>query len=90
MDIRKNAVAGTMESSDVMVNVSPSENGRQIEISSVVYEQYGDAIRKVVESTLDALAVNSGSITILDHGAIDCVIEARVETAVKRGSGEEK
>jgi citrate lyase subunit gamma (acyl carrier protein) len=44
----------------------------------------------VVNETLDKLAVSEGSIVIEDKGALDCVIKARVEAAVLRGSGTEE
>lgn len=86
MIIVKNAAAGTLESSDAYVAVSPSEK-LTVEITSPVYAQYGKAIEKVVNDTLKELDVTEGSVKINDKGAIDCVIAARVETAVKRGWG---
>ena len=86
MIIVKNAAAGTLESSDAYVAVSPSEK-LTVEITSPVYAQYGEAIEKVVNDTLKELDVTEGSVKINDKGAIDCVIAARVETAVKRGWG---
>ena len=32
--------------------------------------------------------VKSGKISVNDKGAVDCVIQARVETAIKRAGGE--
>ena len=86
MIIVKNAAAGTLESSDAYVAVSPSEK-LTVEITSPVYAQYGEAIEKVVNDTLKELCVTEGAIKVSDKGAIDCVISARVETAVKRGWG---
>lgn len=87
MIIVKNAAAGTLESSDAYVEVSPSGK-LSVEISSVVYAQYGEAIEKIVNETLKELDLTEGSIKVNDRGAVDCVIAARVETAVKRGGGE--
>lgn len=87
MIIIKNAAAGTLESSDAYVAVAPSER-LTVEITSPVYAQYGEAIEKVVKDTLKELNVTEGTVTVSDKGAIDCVIAARVETAVKRGGGE--
>lgn len=87
MNILKPAIAGTLESSDCMITVMPSQ-GRtvELEINSVVYRQYGEAIRNVVEETLRNLGVREANVRIQDMGALDCVIAARVETAVKRAS----
>lgn len=87
MNIKTSAVAGTLESSDVYVKVEPGDT-LEIEIESVVYNQYADQIRKSIQQVLDQLHVQSGKISINDKGAVDCVIQARVETAVKRAGGE--
>lgn len=86
MKITANAVAGTLESSDIYVMVEPSEQ-LDIEIESVVYQQFGEQIRKSILEVVEQLGVESGRITVNDKGAIDCVIKARVETAIKRAKG---
>lgn len=86
--IIRRANAGTLESSDVFVTLEPHEGGLEIEIDSVVKNQYGDAIRATVEDVLRDMQVDSARVTIVDRGALDCVIRARVETAVMRGKGE--
>lgn len=83
MVIQKAAVAGTLESSDVYVTAEPGEE-LEIRITSVVQQQFGAKIRACVEQTLQELGVTGGTITLNDRGALDCVISARVETAVKR------
>ena len=85
MKILKNAVAGTLESSDLFVQIEPDENNLTLEIDSVVANQHMDAIRAAVLETLKEFEVSSGKIFIKDKGALDCVIRARVETALKRG-----
>ena len=82
MKIVKKAVAGTMESSDAMVFVEPGNNGREIELQSVVQTEYGDQMESVIKDVLD---VDDIYIKIVDHGALDCVLSARIETAVLRG-----
>ncbi len=86
MKIAANAVAGTLESSDVYVTVEPAQE-LEIEIQSVVYNQFADQIKESVMEVLQELQVESGKVTINDKGAIDCVIKARVETAVRRAGG---
>ena len=88
MQIEKNAVAGTLESSDVFVTLEPRDEGLEIEIDSVVKNQFGDAILRTVEDVLAELDVQNAKLSIVDRGALDCVIRARVETAVMRGKGE--
>lgn len=87
MDIEKNAVAGSFESSDVFVEVAPKTNGIEIEVQSVVYQQFGKAIEKTVRDVLNEFEVKSAAVKLTDHGALDCTIRARVETALKRAEG---
>ncbi len=82
------ATAGTLESSDVFVTLEPCEDGLEIEIDSVVKNQYGDAIRAAVEDVLREQNITAARVSVVDRGALDCVIRARVETAVMRGKGE--
>ncbi len=89
MKIIRNAVAGTLESSDLFIQVEPDEKELHLEIDSVVANQYMDAIRAAVMKTLDEFHVTTGKIFIKDKGALDCVICARMETALKRGGVEE-
>lgn len=86
-EIIQRATAGTLESSDVFVSLEPNASGLDIEIDSVVLGQFGDAIRKVVEEVLTEQEVQNAKLSIVDRGALDCVIRARVETAVLRGKG---
>ena len=86
--IIQRATAGTLESSDVFVSLEPNENGLEIDIDSVVMKQFGDAIREVTEDVLRTLDVQDAKVTIRDRGALECVLRARVETAILRGKGE--
>ena len=86
-DIICRATAGTLESSDVFVTLEPHD-GLQIDIDSVVKNQFGEEILRTVEDVLRELNVRNAKLSIVDRGALDCVIRARVETAVQRGKGE--
>lgn len=87
-DIVKKVNAGTMESSDVYVELEPGDHGVEIRLESVVGKQFGDSIMNVVREVLKELSVENAKLNIVDRGALDCVIRARVETAVLRGRGE--
>ena len=87
MDILKSASAGTMESSDVYVQIEPGK-GLDIQLESVVLNQFGDAIREVVTEVLKEQGVENAAVRIVDRGALECVLRARVETAVLRGKEE--
>ena len=82
--IVKEASAGTVESSDVLVHIAPNESGIEIDVESVVLFQFGDAIRSAVLETLQEQGVENARVRVMDRGALDCVIRARVETAVMR------
>ena len=86
--IIQRATAGTLESSDVLVTLEPAQEGLEIELDSVVQNQFGDTILKTVQEVLKELDVQDAKLSIVDRGALDCVIRARVETAVLRGKGE--
>ena len=47
-----------------------------------------DAIEAAVQDVLKDLGVENARIRVVDRGALDCVIRARVETAVVRGKGD--
>lgn len=83
MEILKSAVAGTLESSDAMVTVEPGE-GISVELSSSVMNQYGRQIKATVLETLERLNVKDAKVTVIDKGALDCTLKARVECAVFR------
>ncbi|MBP9905154.1 MAG: citrate lyase acyl carrier protein [Rhodoferax sp.] len=88
MKIMKEAVAGTLESSDLLVKVAPGTPNRlDIHIRSEVIRQFGGHIRSVIDDTLAKLDVTEGDITVEDKGALDCAIRARLQTALLRAAG---
>jgi citrate lyase subunit gamma (acyl carrier protein) len=89
VNITKTAVAGTLESSDVMITVEPNSAELVIDLQSIVEKQFGREIRRVIAETLAELGVTQGKITAVDKGALDCAIRARVKTAVCRSAGED-
>ncbi len=84
-EIVRAAVAGTDEKSDIVVSIEPAENGITLELNSVVKNQFGPAIEASIREVLEEQGVRNGRIVANDRGALDCVIRARVETAVLRG-----
>ncbi len=84
MEITRPAIAGTLESSDCQVTVEAGNGQVELDLNSAVINQYGNQIRKVVLETLDNIGVDSVKISIVDKGALDCTIKARVEAAVYR------
>ena len=88
MDILKRASAGTMESSDAYVEIEPGQGSLKIELESVVKAQFGDAIEKVIREVMDEFGVQNAGVRVVDRGALECVLRARLETAVLRGKGD--
>ena len=88
LKITKQASAGTMESSDVYVEIEPSTDGLDIHIESVVEKQFGENIKVAVYEVLKQQDIESAAVRVIDRGALECVIRARVETAVLRGREE--
>jgi Na+/citrate symporter len=55
MKIVREALAGTQESSDLMVKIAPAHDELEIVIHSEVIKQFGEQIRQVVNDTLRAM-----------------------------------
>lgn len=87
MEIKKAAMAGTLESSDAQVTVEPGEKGIDLSIESSVIHQFGRQIKATVLETLNRLEVKDAKVTVVDKGALDCTLKARVECAVYRSNG---
>lgn len=84
MEIQKAAMAGTLESSDAQVIVEPAADNLEVSVESSVMNQYGQQIKATVLETLEQLNVVRGKVTVIDKGALDCTIKARVQAAVLR------
>ncbi|MDI6600571.1 MAG: citrate lyase acyl carrier protein [Thermoanaerobacteraceae bacterium] len=83
MEIVKEAVAGTLESSDCLVMVKPYE-GLKVDIESIVMERYGRRIRQIVEDVIKSMDITSGYFKIQDRGALDYCLKARIRIAIER------
>ncbi len=87
MTLVETAVAGTMESSDIMITLSPrQEGGIDIDLSSSVIKQFGNQIRSEITATLTELGIENAAVVAVDKGAMDCTIRARVRTAARRAA----
>ena len=89
LKITKQASAGTMESSDVYVEIEPASDGLDIHIESVVEKQFGDKIEACVLDVLNEYGLTGANVRVIDRGALECVLRARVETAILRCGGDE-
>lgn len=87
MKIIREAMAGTLESSDVMVRIAPAEGPEHdLLIASSVEKQFGAAIRHTLLQVLQQYDVPPVQVIVDDKGALDCVLRARLETALMRAS----
>ena len=85
-----NAIAGTLESGDIMIQIFPSEtSGLDIELDSSVAQLFGEQIKKVIDETATGLGLADARIRAIDKGALDCTIRARVTAAVVRATGKD-
>ena len=90
MAVKPLGQAGTLESNDVMVTVELLEEGPlDMELESIVIAQFGEEIVATATKTLEDLGVRHGVVKIIDKGALDFAIRARIITAVNRARGRE-
>ncbi|AEN99664.1 citrate lyase acyl carrier protein [Fructilactobacillus sanfranciscensis] len=87
MEIKKTAIAGTLESSDIQVTVSKGNDGIKIDLTSDVKERFGKNIVKTIEEIVNKFGIENINIKAVDQGALDCVIKARTITAIQRSLG---
>ena len=87
--INKTGMAGTVESNDVMIMISPAQvsAGITLNLKSPVKKQYGKKIKAAVVEVLTRRNITDVIVDINDRGALDCTIYARVDTAIDRALG---
>lgn len=80
------AQAGTYESCDCKITIQTiNEPNNKITIESIVFEQFGDDIFRVISTLLSDNNITNCHIHCLDKGALDYTIKSRTLTALKRG-----
>ena len=84
--IIKKASAGTLESCDALVTITlnPEYESPKIDIESPLLATYGREMQSQVEKILEQFNIQQIQIKIIDRGAINYVLQARVETAIRR------
>lgn len=85
--IIRTAMAGTMESCDALVTVSPQTVGQglELELTSSVQKQYGKQIQKLAAQTVLQEGYSDVKMTINDKGAWEYTLIARIKAALARG-----
>lgn len=87
MELKKPAMAGTLESSDVQITLRPNPGqGIQIDLRSDVKAMFGDAIEATVRAVLAEFDVADALVDVDDKGALDFAIRARMECAICRAA----
>lgn len=85
MSAHCSAVAGTLESNDILITISSAGGGaNSVSLSSIVINQFGPAIRAVIDQCLEVSGLLGVEVTVQDKGALECTIKARMETAIAR------
>lgn len=79
----KIGVAGTLESSDVMITVREAD-ALKITIESIVFAYFSEQIHNTILSTLREMNITNVHVLCQDKGALDYVIKARLKTAIER------
>lgn len=86
MKLKIPAIAGTLESSDVQISVSPNPGGIEIELESDVKALFGQSILETVREVLEEFGIEDAKVQLWDKGALDCVIRARLRCAICRSA----
>lgn len=90
MSAHVSAVAGTLESNDILITISGNAGGNaggsanSVSLSSIVINQFGPAIRAVIDQCLEKSGLSGVEVSVQDKGALECTIKARMETAIAR------
>ncbi|MBC7186896.1 MAG: citrate lyase acyl carrier protein [Calditrichaeota bacterium] len=75
---------GRSDKSDLLLTIERrTRGGIRLDLVSSVAGTFGQQIRATILSTLEALGVRHASLTVDDRGALDHVIQARVEAGVR-------
>ena len=87
MSAHVSAVAGSLESNDILITISGSSTGgsaNSVSLSSIVINQFGPAIRAVIDQCLEKSGLSGVEVSVQDKGALECTIKARMETDIAR------
>lgn len=85
MKVLTAATAGSLESSDVLVTITPFEEDRiEYIIESIVTKQFGRRIRQITEEMVQQAGISAARVHVQDRGALEYTLRARLETAIER------
>jgi citrate lyase subunit beta/citryl-CoA lyase len=84
-DVKETRVGRAEQKSDITLTLRARESGGiAVALKSSVQDLFGEQIEGSIRSALEALGVKNAEVEAEDLGALDYVIEARVETAARR------
>lgn len=87
MNIRFTSQAGSYESNDIHITLSPNPNGGiVINLTSVVMKQFGEHIESLIYEHLRQHHITSCIVDCSDQGALDFTIKARLDSAIARNT----
>lgn len=87
--IKKIVTVGFEETNDALITVSPQPGlGITIELISTVQRQYGEHLEALIQKTVKEAGYTDVHVKVLDKGAWDYTLHARVMAALNRGAVE--
>jgi len=91
LKIKKETIAGTLESSDIQITITKKDLlENTIHLESPVKHLYEEDIKKVIMDTLEKHQITHTNIKAIDKGALDCTIVARTQSAIYRATENKK
>lgn len=72
---------------DAYVKVAPSDTLR-ISVETSLFDLFGEEIAKEVKEVLTEYGLSKASVTVVEKNAVNFVLKARVEDAVRKAMGE--
>lgn len=87
MSIKRQAIAGTLESSDIQISIAQGASEQnEIYLDSPVKHLFGEEIERLIRSLLAKHALSGVVVKAIDKGALDCTIVARMQAAIYRAT----
>jgi len=83
-DIKRAVTVGTDNKEDVLITLSPVQEGSgiSIEVSGKGARQFGDEIKAAVRAALQDMNVSDAAVQVQDNWAYDFTVRARTKAAV--------
>ena len=86
--IKKIGESGDVKSkNDVYVKIEPSDK-LVIKVETPLFDLFGEKITEEVKEVLDEYNIKKAFVTVIEKNALDFVLQARVEDALRNALGE--